>query len=251
MDLLHGPSALQDDGLIRAFRRRPRVHIATMATTWKNGRVMNILQISCSPRGQAAESYRLSRKIIEFLRREDPNATLVHRVLGAGAIGHIDGAYASALGATRPTRSERFPAGSMAVSELLIREVEAADCVVIATPMHNFTIPSSLKAWIDHIVRVRRTFDVTRGGKVAGLRDRPIYFAVSSGGRYSGQGARQPDFLTPYLKAVLATVGLHDLHFFSVEGTALGLEAVAAARARADQALREHFATRALVPAPQ
>ena len=209
---------------------------------------MNILHVSCSPRGQAAESDRLSRKIIDFLRREDPNATLVNRVLGGGTIAHIDSEYASALGATQPVQLERFPTGSMALSEALIREVEAADRLVIATPMHNFTVPSLLKAWLDHIVRVRRTFLVSREGKIAMLRDRPVYVAVSSGGRYSGEGAHQPDFLTPYLKVVLATVGLHDLYFFSIEGTALGPEAVATARARADRALQEHFSSLLLTP---
>ena len=73
------------------------------------------------------------------------------------------------------------------------------------------------------------------------LRDRPVFVAVSSGGRFSGERARQPDFLTPYLKAILGTIGLHDLTFFSVEGSALGPDAVAEARAKTDQALQEHF----------
>jgi FMN-dependent NADH-azoreductase len=110
--------------------------------------------------------------------------------------------------------------------------------------MHNFTVPSALKAWIDHVVRVRRTFDVTRGGKAGMLRDRPVFVAVSSGGRYSGERAGQPDFLTPYLKAILGVIGLHDLAFFSVEGSALGLDALAEARARTDQALQAYFSSR-------
>ena len=73
------------------------------------------------------------------------------------------------------------------------------------------------------------------------LRDRPVFVAVSSGGRFSGERARQPDFLTPYLKAILGTIGLHDLTFFSVEGSALGPDALAEARAKADQALQEFF----------
>ena len=131
----------------------------------------------------------------------------------------------------------------MSRSEELIQELESSDVVVIATPMHNFTVPSALKAWIDHIVRVRRTFNVTREGKVGTLRDRPVFVAVSSGGRYSGERARQPDFLTPYLRAVLGVIGLHDLTFFAIEGSSFGPDAVAAAGARTDQALKEHFAS--------
>ena len=73
------------------------------------------------------------------------------------------------------------------------------------------------------------------------LRDRPVLVAVSSGGRFSGERARQPDFLTPYLKAILGTIGLHDLTFFSVQGTVSGPDAVAEARTKTDQALQEYF----------
>ena len=198
---------------------------------------MKILHVSCSPRGQASESYRLSQKIIGLLLKREPSATLVNRVVGGGAIPPVDENYAISQGAAADVSQE----GSAALSEELIQELESADIVVIGTPMHNFTVPSTLKVWIDHVVRVRRTFDVSPEGKIGKLRDRPIFFAVSSGGRYSGERARQPDFLTPYLKAVLAIIGLHDLTFFSVQGTAFGREAVAETRAKTDRALQEHF----------
>jgi FMN-dependent NADH-azoreductase len=204
---------------------------------------MKILHVACSPRGQAAESIRLSQKIIGLLRQREPAAILINRMVGGGAIPHVDGSYATALGATQRSSAESSPHGSMALSEALIQELESADVVVIATPMHNFTVPSALKAWIDHIVRVRRTFNATPEGYVGTLRDRPVFVAVSSGGRFSGQRARQPDFLTPYLKAILGAVGLHDLTFFSIEGSALGPDALAEARARTDRALQAYFST--------
>ncbi|MBR1170226.1 NAD(P)H-dependent oxidoreductase [Bradyrhizobium liaoningense] len=203
--------------------------------------MMKILHVSCSPRGNTSESYRLSRKIIKYLLEREPAAIVVDRVIGAGAIPHIDESYATALGGTRESSAERFPEGTMARSDELIQELEHSDCVVIGTPMHNFTIPSALKAWVDHIVRVRRTFNATKEGYKGLLRNRPIYVAVSSGGRYSGGLARQPDFLTPYMRTVLGVIGFTDVTFFSVEGSSLGPEAVAEARAGADRALREHF----------
>jgi FMN-dependent NADH-azoreductase len=202
-----------------------------------------ILHITCSPRGQDSESYNVSQKIIGFLLKREPSAILINRVIGGGAISPVDESYATALGATHQSSAEISPEGSMSRSEELIQELERSDFVVIATPMHNFTVPSALKAWIDHIVRIRRTFSVTAEGKAGTLRDRPVFFAVSSGGRYSGDRAHQPDFLTPYLKAILGTIGLHNLTFFSVEGTALGPDAVAEARTRTDQALHAHFSS--------
>jgi FMN-dependent NADH-azoreductase len=200
-----------------------------------------ILHVICSPRGQASESYGLSQKISGFLLDSEPTATLINRVVGGGALSHVDENYAVALGSTEQSSSENAQAGSLAHSEELIQELESSDFVVIGTPMHNFTVPSALKAWIDHIVRIGRTFNVTAEGKVGTLRDRPVFVAVSSGGKYSGERPRQPDFLTPYLKAILGTIGLHNLTFFSIEGTAFGPDAVADARSKTDQALQAYF----------
>lgn len=204
---------------------------------------MKILHVICSPRAQASESHALSRKIIGYLLKRDPSAVLVNRAIGGGSFLHIDDSYATALGATQKSPDETCLNGSMAQSDELIRELESSDCVVIATPMHNFTVPSTLKAWIDHVVRVRRTFRATPDGYVGLLRDRPVFVAVSSGGRYSGPRARQPDFLTPYLRASLGTIGLRDLIFFAVEGTALTPDALTDVRTRTDQALQSYFAS--------
>lgn len=203
---------------------------------------MKILHVTCSPRGRASESYGLSMKIVDLLLENEPTATIISRAIGDGAISHVDADYAL----SQQSSTDISQAGSAARSDVLIQELESSDVVVIGTPVHNFTVPSSLKAWIDHIARVRRTFDVGPAGKVALLRDRPVLVAVSSGGLYSGERARQPDFLTPYLKAILGMIGLHDLTFFSVEGTAFGPDFVAESRARADRALQAFFASLAL-----
>jgi FMN-dependent NADH-azoreductase len=199
-----------------------------------------ILHVSCSPRGENAESYALSRKIVGLLLEKEPTATVVSRVIGGGAIAHVDANYALSQ---HSATAEIAQAGSILQSDELIQELETSDLVVIGTPMHNFTVPSALKAWIDHIVRAHRTFNITPEGKVGTVRDRPVFVAVASGGKFSGERARQPDFLTPYLKAILATIGLHDLTFFSVQGTGSGPDVVAKARAKADQTLQEYFSS--------
>ena len=196
-----------------------------------------ILHVSCSPRGEASESLRLSQSILGFLLQAHPEATIVERVIGGVAIPPIDADYAT----SQQALADVSQAGSMVASETLVRELERADIVIIGTPMHNMTVPAALKAWIDHVARARRTFDVTLAGKVGLLRDRPVFVAVASGGKFSGERARQPDFLTPYLQAVLGMVGLRDLTFFSIQGTGSGPNAVIEARARTDQALVAHF----------
>lgn len=202
---------------------------------------MKILHVSCSPRGQASESYRLSSKIINYLLEKYPAAMVVNRVLGGGALSDIDEGYATALGSPQNSTEARPCGNTIHKSEELIQELEASDILVISTPMHNFTVPSALKAWLDHIVRIGRTFRSSSEGKKGALRDRPVFVAVASGGRYSGERTHQPDFLTPYLIAILGTIGLNSLKFFSIEGVVLGSKDMARARDEADQVISEYF----------
>ena len=207
---------------------------------------MNILHVACSPKGPAAESTKLSRRIVDLLLEIDPDAAIVERAIGEIPVPHVDANYAAAQHS--PT-AEVGSHGSIALSETLIRELEAADAVVIGTPMHNLAVPSTLKAWIDHVVRAGRTFDMSPNGKAGTLKDRPVFVAVSSGGFFSGERARQPDYLTPYLRLVLATIGLKDVTFFSVEGTARDPASVAEAREAAELKARAFLASFALTPA--
>ncbi len=91
------------------------------------------------------------------------------------------------------------------------------------------------------MVRIGRTFHVTPEGKIGTLADRPVYIAVSSGGYRSGPRARQPDFLEPYLRAILATTGLRNLTFFSLEATAAGHDTLDAANAALKREIDAHF----------
>lgn len=200
---------------------------------------MKILHLLASPRKDLAQSAWLSQQIVDRLARSAAHAAVTVRDLTADPIPHVDQEYADALGTPSYAGDEMAAGGTLALSEQLIRELEAADAVVIGTPMHNYTVPSALKAWIDHVVRVRRTFAITPDGKAGLLRDKPIYVAIASGGRFLGPQARQADFLTPYLKVVLSTIGLHDLRIFAMEGLAAG-EGVLQAE-RAEMALDRAF----------
>lgn len=201
---------------------------------------MTILHILCSPRGRGSESLRLSRCIIDRLIAASGRTPPAVIDIDATALPPIDEDYAAALSAPADPPDHVRQRGALAQSSQLIQALEAATHVVIATPMHNFTVPAALKVWIDHVVRVRSTFRITPQGKVGALPDRPVYVAVSSGGEYSGNAARQPDFLTPYLKHVLGTIGLTSVTFFSVQGTARGDAALQAARAAAEADIAAH-----------
>ena len=180
---------------------------------------MNILHIDCSPR-IPSYSRRLSAAVLDRIVAAHPQACVVRRDLGLNPLPHADTDYAETLGSPAALAA---CAGSKAVelSEHLIQELEASDVLLIGTPMHNFTVPSTLKSWIDQILRMGRSLTTTSAGEKTGLlANRPVYLAIASGGMFSGERAKQPDFLTSYLTAALGCIGLKNLQFLSLQGTA-------------------------------
>ena len=190
-----------------------------------------ILQILVSPRPQSF-SRRVAREVTARLAARHPGAVVVERDLAADPPPHPERMLYEAILSPVPDDDPRF-----ALSERMIAELETADFVVIGTPMNNFTVPSTLKAWIDHIVRIRRTFRSSPEGKIGTLRDRPL-FVISSHGGYM-TGGYQPDFLTPYLRAIFTTIGINQVEFLSLEGLSRGPEAVARALDHARQWMEE------------
>lgn len=188
---------------------------------------MKLLHLTFSPRGEESESTQLSQAIVNQLCRLHSVSRIIRRDWRLHATSAIDADYAKALAnAARNNADKLSYEGSLQESERLICELEEADVVVIGTPMHNFTVPASLKTWIDLVVRVNRSFNITPAGKVGTLDNKPVYIAIASGGFFGSEHSRQPDFLTPYLKAILATIGLNDLRFFSAQGMALDVNKV-------------------------
>lgn len=178
----------------------------------------HILHLTCSPRECGSYSTALSHAVVQRLLTSHPGATSTLRDLHAEPFAPIDAAYANAVVSRR--RPDDLRSASLNRSAAAIADLRAADRVVIGTPMHNFTIPAALKLWVDLVVRAFQTFEPTAGGKIGLLPDRPVVVAIASGGTFEGPGANQPDFLTPYLTAALGCMGLRDLRFLPLQGTA-------------------------------
>jgi FMN-dependent NADH-azoreductase len=146
------------------------------------------------------------------------------------------------LGALMTPVDARTQAQQAAVdfADELIAEVEAADAIVIAAPMYNFSIPSTLKAWIDHIARAGRTFRYTESGPQGLLTGKKVFVVTGRGGVFSGESpARGMDFQEPYLRTVLGFLGLDDVTFIHIEGLKVSAEAAANGIARARAAIAE------------
>ena len=202
---------------------------------------MNILHLTSSPRGDASYSNRVAAQVIAELQRREPGATVATRDLARDPLPHIDDDFvvATKSAAGPQTEAQRL---KLAQSDALVDELLAADLIVIAAPMINFTIPSNLKTWIDYVARAGRTFSYTEKGPQGLVTDKQVILVVARGGVYADKPAY--DFQVPYLKNVLAFLGMTDVEVLEVEGTAFGPEvaekAVAAAstrlRARCEQA---------------
>jgi len=189
------------------------------------------LLLSFSPHGKAAQTFRLARAL---LREQAPEAEVVERDYGGQALPPLTREYANAL-----TTPGGLSGAATALSEQLIVELEACDLLIICTPVHNFTVPAALKCWIDHVVRIHRSFTVNpQFEKVALLQDRPTFVLVSSG---SSRKNREPDFLTPYLLAILGTVGIRTVEFAYLGAMVRGEAAVQRSLEQAQQQLSGAF----------
>jgi FMN-dependent NADH-azoreductase len=136
-------------------------------------------------------------------------------------------------------RSEREQAIAK-LSDALIEELEAAEVIVIAVPMYNFSIPSTLKAWFDHITRAGRTFRYTANGPEGLLKDKKVFVVTARGGVYSGDSpVKSYDFQEPYLRAILGFNGLTDVTFIHIEAQKLDPDAAGAALKKARTVARE------------
>lgn len=196
-----------------------------------------ILLLNSGPHSDASHGYKLAKELIAASGISD--AQITERDLVRTPLPPIGPEYALAI-----TSHAASDAAEFSCSEKLIVELEQHDMLFIVTPMHNFTVPAALKLWIDHVIRINRSFHSTPQGKVGLMQDRPTFVLVSSGAMHVGARAKQVDFLTPYLSYALGSIGINDVHFFPLQGLAFGAEAIALAVAEARQKLTEKLAER-------
>jgi FMN-dependent NADH-azoreductase len=181
---------------------------------------MQILQIISSARGAESYSTRLSQGIIDKLLAAHPGSTVVVRNVATRPFPHLEEAHLQAYFTPAEGRS---PEQQEAVrhSNEAIAEIMAADVLVVGVPFYNFSIPSSLKSWLDHLTRAGITFRYTPTGPEGLIKGKKVYLAVASGGIYSEGPMQAYDFATPYLRTVFSFLGLTDVTVARAEGVKL------------------------------
>jgi FMN-dependent NADH-azoreductase len=199
---------------------------------------MKILQINASARSAGANSTRLADAITARLKAQNPHASLELRDLASQPHPVLD---EPALGALFTPVDQRTAeqAARVALDDALIAQVQAADAIVLGVPMYNFGVPVQLKTWIDAIARAGVTFRYTENGPVGLLQGKKVYVALARGGLYRNTPA---DSQVPYLKSVLAFLGMSDVEFIYAEGLSMGSDSANKAFSEAEAQIGELIA---------
>ena len=181
---------------------------------------MNILHIISSPRKGASASIQLGNGIIEKLQSTNSGSTVKVHDLATHPFPHLEEAKLQSFFTPAEGRtSEQQEAARH--SDEAIQEIKDADVIVIGAPLYNFGIPSTLKAWVDHIARAGITFQYVDGAPQGLITGKKVYVAMSSGGVYSEGPSAGYHFVAPYLKAVLGFLGMTDVTVVRAEGLAI------------------------------
>jgi FMN-dependent NADH-azoreductase len=192
----------------------------------------NLLVLTSSLGGEASVSNLLVEHAVSEFLAHSPRARVVRRDLATDTIPHLTPATVAGVRAEAETEAEHQ---ARLLSETLIGELRAADVIVIGAPMYNFSIPSTLKAWFDHVLRAGVTFSYSEAGPKGLLDGKRVIVVEARGGLYSEGPAQAADFQEAYLRHLLAFIGLTDVTFVRAEKIGFGPEArdaaIAAARA--------------------
>jgi len=194
---------------------------------------LRVLRVDASGRTEGSVTRQLADLAIRELTRRQPGLAVTRRDVALG-LAMVDADWIGA-NFTDPDARDENQRRTLAESDALVAEVRAADVLVIATPIYNFGVPASLKAWIDQIARARLTFRYTEQGPVGLLTGKKAYILAASGGVEIGG---EYDFATPWLKFVLGFMGITDVEVIAADqGMARGDEARRAAAEGIVQAL--------------
>jgi len=179
-----------------------------------------LLRIDSSPLGSDASfSRQLTGEFVREWQRRHSDGNVITRDLATTKLAPVSAEWIGAAYTPEGSLTAR-QREILATSDELIAELTAADEYVIGVPMHNFSIPSVLKLWIDQVARAGKTFAYENGAPTGLLLDKKATFITASGGVYEqGSPASAMNFVEPYLRSVFGFLGVTDVHFVNAGGT--------------------------------
>lgn len=187
-----------------------------------------VLNIVTSPMGPYSFSNNLANALIAKICDAHPGSMVKVRDLNENPSPHLEESHLQSFFTPPDLHSEDHKEAIQHSNEA-IDEIVEADIIVIGVPMYNFSIPSTLKAWIDHIIRRGVTFRMTETGESIGMvNGKKVYLCISTGGIYSEGPMKMFDYTEPYLRTILSFTGMTDITTYRVEGSAIpGIKEVA------------------------
>jgi len=183
-----------------------------MHTAETNGSTLRVLRVDASARVEGSVTRQMADRLVDGLAARVGGLDVSRRDLAQG-LPFVDADWVAA-NFTEPDARSAAQRQTLAGSDALVEEVKAADVWVIATPIYNFGVPASLKAWVDQIARARVTFRYTERGPEGLLHNKKVYILVATGGTEVGGTI---DFATPWLKFVLGFLGIHDVEVIAAD----------------------------------
>ncbi len=195
---------------------------------------MKLLRIDSSARLNSV-SRQLTGRFVEAWQQEHPTGTVVERDLATTNLPHITDEWVQAVH-SHPASLTAEQKRVLQISDTLVEELIQADTIVIGAPMYNFAIPAPLKAWIDQVVRVGKTVLFGAAGPEGSLKGKKVYVVTSRGGAFRpGTPTERFDHQEPYLRHILAFIGLTDVTFIHAENQKPGPQAEIARAAAVDR----------------
>ena len=179
-----------------------------------------LLKVQASLFGEQGQSSQLANRFIERWRAEQKEVSVLVSDLNANPLPHLTAERFQAF-STKPADRTPEQQSIVAESDALIAELNGADTIVLAVPMYNFSVPSTVRAYFDHVARAGVTFRYTEKGPEGLIKGKRTFVFMTSGSAYP-DGAETH---TPYLKQFLSFIGLDDITFVRAGGLALGEEA--------------------------
>ncbi|GLQ07428.1 FMN-dependent NADH-azoreductase [Sneathiella chinensis] len=193
--------------------------------------MVKVLHLKSSILGDAGQSNQLSQRFVDQYLSTVSGSSVTLRDLGENPVPHLTGEAVVGFGLPDAERTAAQTAAKE-LSDALIAELRDHDVLVIGLPMYNFSIPSTLKAWIDYVARVGETFRYTETGPEGLLKGKKAYVIAARGGKYVGTPA---DTQTSFMKTILGFVGITDVEFIFAEGLNMGDEARTAGLTEAEE----------------
>jgi len=177
---------------------------------------MKLLQVDSSVRGSSI-SLKLTAQFVATWAKNHPGSEVIERNLAVTELPLVTDEFVGAM-YTDPAKLTPAQKEALAVSDALVAEVQSADVIVIGAPMYNFSISSSLKAWIDLVVRVGKTVIYGAQGPKGQLVGKKVFVLTSRGGAYGPETHYAKfDFQEPYLRHILGFIGITDVTFIHAE----------------------------------